>query len=131
MIRPLLIPALLAACANPPTPSPPPAPPASALVFQVDRGEEEALALVEDLAAACWLDHVVGGGNLLVDRRRKRFVIVSDTADLLEARFGVLEPGRSELLLDGPAAETPETARRLAETLDTANRTGETGCAPG
>lgn len=120
--------ALAACAAEPPQPTPPPAAAPADLVLHIERPEAEAMELLEKLAANCWLDSIVGGANLLVDRGAKRLVIVADQSELLDVRFGVRTPLRSQLRLDGPAARDPDKARGLARTLDTADRTGDTVC---
>lgn len=123
---------LMAACA---APSPEQAEPptvtedtTTGLPLRMAMTGEPARALLERVAAACWLDHVVHGGSMIVDRGTGRVVITSDTADLLVAEIAPAGDGTSLVRITGPAAENPETAVRLSETLETAVMTGEPAC---
>ena len=125
---------LLAACA---APAPEPAEPRAAadisgpgLPLRMAMTGEPARTLLERVAASCWLDHVVRGGSMVVDRNTGRVIITSDTADLLVAEIAPAGDGTSLVHITGPAAEDPETAVRLSETLETAVMTGETTCGP-
>lgn len=126
----------LAACAAPQEPAAPPTPPAEpelagpGLPLRIAMTGQPARLLLERVAAACWLDHVVRGGSMVVDRRTGRVVITSDTEDLLVAEIVPAGDGTSLVRLTGPAARDPATALRLSETLETAVTTGQPGCAP-
>lgn len=128
-LAPLL---LLAACAVPAGEEAalPASPPLSGagLPLALDMTGEPARMLLEDVAARCWLDHVVGGGSMVVDRQTGRVVITSDTADLLVAELVPLGDGTSVVRLTGPAAANPATALRLSETLESAATTGQAAC---
>ena len=124
---------LLAGCAAPaeePAPAPLPeltAGPGLPLVLAMTG--EPARTLLENVAAECWLDHVVRGGSLVVDRQTGRVVISSDTADLLIAELVSAGDGTSVVRLTGPASDDPVMALRLSETLERAATTGQTSCA--
>ncbi len=130
MIRPAVLSLVfLAACAD--EPPPPPAiasTPETGLILKIPGTAEDARALLEQVAVGCWLDGVVGGANMLVDRRTGRVQIVSDDADLLTADFAGVSDGKHRVRLWGPAVEDISTARQLARTLDRAIETGETIC---
>jgi hypothetical protein len=125
---------LLAACAPPP--SDPPTQPVAAdisgpgLPLRMEMTGQPARMLLERVAASCWLDHVVGGGSMIVDRGTGRVVITSDTADLLVAEIAPAGDGTSLVRLTGPAADDPATVLRLSDTLETAVTTGQTACGP-
>jgi hypothetical protein len=125
---------LLAACAAPASErvSPPAAADISGpgLPLRMEMTGEPARALLERVAASCWLDHVIHGGSMVVDRGTGRVVISSDTADLLVAEIAPAGDGTSVVHITGPAADNPEVAVRLSETLETAVMTGETACGP-
>lgn len=119
--------AVLTACA--PMPSAPPKPPIGPdIVVRLSVTGQPARDLIERVAAQCWLDGIVRGAAMVVDRQTGRVIIVSDTADLLAADFLAPEGGRSRVRLSGPVLADPLKARRLVETLDLAVRTGETSC---
>lgn len=124
---------LLAGCAAPLEPAPP-APAAAVtgpgLPLALNMAGEPARTLLENVAARCWLDHVVGGGSLVVDRQTGRVIISSDTADLLVAELAPAGDGTSIVRMTGPAARDPATALRLSGTLEHAAMTGQTSCAP-
>lgn len=128
---------LLAACAMPAEEAVEVEPPAPAvnlsarpgLPLALPRSGEAARTLVEQVAAGCWLDGVVRGGSMVVDRQTGRIIITSDTEDLLIADI-VPEGDNSIVRLTGPAAADPTVAVRLSETLQTAVETGETRCRP-
>lgn len=122
---------LLAGCAAPVEPAPePPATTARGLPLALNLADEPARTLLEKVAARCWLDHVVGGGSLVVDRQTGRVVISSDTADMLIAEIAPAGDGSSIVRVTGPAARDPATALRLSGTLELAATTGQTSCAP-
>ncbi len=129
---------LLAGCAMPAedagveAPAPAPAVDLTArpgLPLALPRTGQAAKTLVEQVAARCWLDGVVRGGSMVVDRQTGHIVITSDTEDLLIADI-VPEGTGSIVRLTGPAAADPAMAVRLSETLQNAVDTGETGCPP-
>lgn len=126
---------LLAGCAVP-AEEPRPAAPAPDLTaapglpLALPRTGQAARTLVEQVAAGCWLDGVVRGGSMVVDRQTGRVVITSDTADLLVAEILNAGDGTSVVRLTGPAADDPTMAVRLSETLQRAVETGETSCPP-
>lgn len=135
MIRPPMLAAILAAAACTPLPAPV-GPDAGALrpaigpeiVVRFDSGRQAPRYLVERVAARCWLDGVVGGAQMIVNRQTGGIIIVGETTDLLAADF--LEPrdGRSRVRLSGPVIAEPAKKSRLVTTLDRAARTGETAC---
>jgi hypothetical protein len=119
--------AVLAGCA--PLPSAPPKPPIGPeIVVRISETGRPARELVERVAAGCWLDGIVRGASMIVDRQTGRVIIVSDTDDLLAADFLEPQGGRSRLRLSGPVIADPVKAQRLVETLDLAVRTGVTSC---
>ena len=123
----------LAGCAAPVEQGPAPVPALVAgpgLPLALAMAGEPARTLLENVAAQCWLDHVVRGGSLVVDRQTGRLVITSDTADLLIAELAEAGDGSSVVRLTGPASRDPATALRLSETLERAATTGQTSCAP-
>lgn len=125
---------LLAACAAPTEPSTPTAPAADltgpGLPLRLAVEGEPARMLLEEVAAGCWLDHVVRGGSMVVDRTTGRLVITSDDADLLVAEPISAGDGTTLVRLTGPASQDPATVLRLSETLETAAATGRTSCGP-
>ncbi|HET7410370.1 MAG TPA: hypothetical protein VFJ13_09235 [Paracoccaceae bacterium] len=124
---------LLAACATPQeAPAPPPEPELAGpgLPLRMAMTGQPARMLLERVAAACWLDHVVRGGSMIVDRQTGRIVITSETQDLLIAEIVPAGDGTSLVRLTGPAADDPATALRLSETLEIAVTTGRPGCGP-
>ena len=124
----LALAALLGACALP-GPSAPPKPPIGPeIVVRLSETGRTAHELVERVAAGCWLDGVVRGASMIVDRQTGRVIIVSDTDDLLAADFLEPEGGRSRVRLSGPVIADPLKRQRLVETLDLAVRTGQTSC---
>jgi hypothetical protein len=118
--------ALLAACAQPAPPPGPRVQPETIVAF--DRTGQPARDLLELVAAQCWLDGVVRGASMIVDRQNGRVIIVSDTEELLEARFLSEKGGQSRVRLTGPVVDDPVKTRRLVETLDLAAATGKTDC---
>lgn len=98
------------------------------LIVRFSKTGQEARTMLEYLAASCWLDGVVGGAQLIVDRQSGGVVIVDDTKDLVAAEFLRPKDGRSRIRLTGPAIRNPATADRLVATLDRAVKTGETTC---
>lgn len=99
------------------------------LPLALARRGQAARTLVEQVAARCWLDGVVRGGSMVVDRQTGRVIITSETEDLLIADI-VPEGDSSIVRLTGPAVADPAMAVRLSETLQTAVDTGETSCPP-
>lgn len=89
----------------------------------------KAFAFVEALAARCWLDGVVGGAAMIVDRGAERLIIAGDTEELLEAD---LVPGSDPAIVQitGRAVTNPRLQAQLRSTLAVAERTGETSCPP-
>ena len=133
MRRSLLIAAaLLAGCAEaPPVPSKAPEPAARAepagIVVQVSQTGQPARDLMHRLAAECWLDGVVRGAQLIV-KPDGNLVIVGETQDLVAANYVGLKGTSSRWRLTGTAVSDPALSRRLVQTVDRANRTGETAC---
>lgn len=120
---------LLAACAAPaPEPEPRSALAGPGLPLVLAMSGEPARMLLETVAARCWLDHVVRGGSMTVDRQTGRVVISSDVRDLLVAELVPVGDGSSIVRLTGPAAGDPATALKLSETLEIAATTGRTAC---
>jgi hypothetical protein len=112
-----------------PGPSAPPQPPLGPeIVVRLDEIGQPARNLVEQVAAQCWLDGIVRGAAMVVDRQTGRVIIVSDTEDLLAADFLRSDRGISRVRLSGPVIADPLKTQRLVETLDLAVRTGETSC---
>lgn len=83
---------------------------------------------LERVAAACWLDDVIGGGSMIVDRATGRVVITSDTEDLLIAELVAAGEHASIAKVSGPALDDPAIALRLSETLDASIASGHTDC---
>jgi hypothetical protein len=98
------------------------------IVVRLSERGRPARDLLERVAAQCWLDGIVRGAAMVVDRQTGRVIIVSDTDDLLAADFLDAQGGRSRVRLSGPVITDPVKARRLVETLDLAVRTGQTSC---
>jgi hypothetical protein len=65
---------------------------------------------------------------MIVDRNTGRLIIDDDTAMLLTAEFLPPRDGRTRVRLTGPAADDPATALKLAQSVDKAEKTGETAC---
>lgn len=86
---------------------------------------------LENVAAACWLDDIIGGGSMIVDRDTGRIIITSDTEDLLIAEILSAGADSSIARVTGPAAEDPAIALRLSETLDATIAAGHADCATG
>lgn len=130
MVRTLGLVTVLAACAAEPRKAEPkPEPPSEPeVIAQISATGQAARDLIETIAARCWLDGIARGAAMVVDRRTGRVIIVSDTDDLLYADFLTSTDGRSRVRLTGPLVADPATARRLAQTIDTAEKTGETAC---
>ncbi|MEM0990307.1 MAG: hypothetical protein AAGK00_15645 [Pseudomonadota bacterium] len=128
----LLAAALVLAACQPPPPQQSAAPARAAtgpqVVVLVSRTGQPARDILEQVAASCWLDGVVGGASMIVDRQSGRIIIVSDTEDLLTADFIGLKGAQSRVRLAGPIVGDAAKQRRLVETLDLAVRTGQTTC---
>jgi hypothetical protein len=123
----LVLGAALSGCAPlPSTPAKPPIGPE--IVVRLSETGRPARDLLERVAAGCWLDGVVRGAALVVDRQTGRVIIVSDDHDLLAADFLSSDGGQSRVRLSGPVIADPVKRQRLVETLDLAVRTGETSC---
>lgn len=132
---------LLAGCAVPAEDASPPAARAAGLPapsltakpglpLALPRTGLAARTLLEEVAARCWLDGIVRGGSMVVDRQTGRIIITSDTADLLVADIVSAGDGTSIVRLTGPAADDPTMAVQLSEALQRAVDTGETACPP-
>lgn len=91
----------------------------------------DARGSLERVAASCWLDDVVGGGSMIVDRKTGRVVITSDTEDLLIAELVAAGEDSSIARLTGPATEDPAIALRLSETLQASIASGNESCTTG
>jgi len=129
VIRALAIAGLLSGCVSIPQAVKPPKPAIGPdLIVQVSSTGQKARTLIEHVAARCWLDGIVGGAAMVVDRQTGRVIIVSDTEDLLAADFLRPAGGRSRVRLSGPVISDPAKARRLVQTLDHAVKTGDTAC---
>ena len=98
------------------------------VIVRFSPGRRSPRALLEQVAARCWLDGVVRGAGMVVDRQTGRIVIAGDSRQLLAADFLRPEDGRSRVRLSGPIIADPVKQNRLVETLDLAARTGETAC---
>lgn len=135
MIRAMTMAASLATAACMP---PPPAggPDTSALrpaigpeiIVSFDPGRQASRYLVERVAARCWLDGVISGAQMIVNRQTGNLVIVGDTRDLLAADFLEPQGGFSRVRLSGPMIADPVKKNRLVAALVRAARTGETAC---
>lgn len=88
----------------------------------------EARESLERVAAGCWLDDVVGGGSMIVDRATGRVIITSDTEDLLITELVPLDQNSSIAQVTGPAIDDPATVLRLSETLEASIASGHTEC---
>lgn len=130
MIRALTILALLGACTvpSPPVEPEPPAAVEKGMVVVISKTGLNARTLIEELAARCWLDGIVRGAALVVDRQSGRIVIDGDDENLIVAEFLPPRDGRSHIWITGPATDNPETALRIAQSVDKAEKTGETAC---
>ena len=109
-MRLILIPLLalvLSACQTIQARAPQQVPQASGpeVVVLMSRTGQPARDLLEQVAASCWLDGVVRGAQMIVDRQSGRLIIVSDTEDLLAADFIGVKGGRSRV------REVSQTAR--------------------
>jgi hypothetical protein len=100
----------------------------SEIVVSFDPGRQAPRYLLERVASRCWLDGIVRGANMIVNRDTGNLTIVDDKIDLLAADF--LEPrdGKARLRLSGPVIDDPEKKTRLVTSLERAARGGETGC---
>jgi hypothetical protein len=123
----LAVVALLSACTLPDAAPPPPAIGPEIIVRFSERGQP-ARDLLERVAARCWLDGILRGAAMVVDRQTGRVIIVSDDEKLLAADFLAPQDGRSRVRLSGPVLVDTVTQRRLVESLDLAARTGKTDC---
>lgn len=94
----------------------------------VDRTGALARGLIERIAAQCWLDGVVGGAALVVDRQSGKIIIVSETDELLIVENEGLEGSNTRWRLSGPAADEARKAERLRKTLGYALKSGDTSC---
>lgn len=127
LLSPALV-GLLAACAAEPVSPPSQARiPAAPELLMAQTGQP-ARDLLERLAAGCWLDGVVRGAAMVVDKSNGRIIIVSDTQDLLIAEFAGVVGDQSRIRLSGPVADNSIKLAQLAVTLEAAERTGETTC---
>ncbi|MEM9140385.1 MAG: hypothetical protein AAGB15_11215 [Pseudomonadota bacterium] len=126
----LLTASLVAACQ--PNAVQPTAPPKAAvgpeIVVRFSKSGQQAKDLLELVAAQCWLDGIVRGAQMIVDRNTGRVIIVGDTDDLLAADFLRPLDGRSRIRLSGPVVADPVKADRLVQSLDRAVKTGQTSC---
>lgn len=127
----LILAAVAAAC-TPLAPIESTAPPKPSIgpeiIVRIPQRGQAARTLVEHVGARCWLDGIVRGAQMIVDRQTGRIIIVGDTSDLLAADFLPPEDGRSRIRLSGPVVADQVKANRLVETLDLAVRTGKTDC---
>ena len=80
------------------------------------------------MGAGCWLDGVLRGASMIVDRQTGRIIIVSDTENLLSADYLSPRDGHRRVRLSGPVVADPVKRDRLVETLDLAVTTGKTDC---
>lgn len=122
--------AVLSACqpvALRPT-APPKAPIGPEIVVRFSSSGQSARDLLERVAAQCWLDGIVRGAQMIVDRNSGNIIIVGDTSDLLAADFLRPIDGRSRIRLSGPIVADRLKADRLVQTLDRAVKTGNTSC---
>lgn len=131
-MRALLLVLLLAACAPsrvvtiPRAEVPPPVGPEIVVALGVTG--QPARDLLEQVGSRCWLDGVLGGAEMVVQRSTGRVQINAPDRILLAGDF--LEPrdGRARLRLSGPAVVDPAQRDRLVASLDQAVRTGQTAC---
>lgn len=100
------------------------------IVVRFSSRGQNARTLLEQLAASCWLDGIVRGAQLIVDRNSGNVVIVGETTDLLAADFLRPKDGRSRIRLSGPVIGDRIKADKLVATLDRAVKTGQTTCPP-
>ncbi|MEM8793045.1 MAG: hypothetical protein AAGE80_15605 [Pseudomonadota bacterium] len=100
------------------------------LVVSFELDGLEAQERVRNVAAACWLDHVVGGATMFADERSGSLLIMGEESDLVSASFLAHSGAGSRLRLAGKALEDETVKARLITTLDTAVQTGETSCPP-
>lgn len=134
MIRVLLLTGALtsAACVPLPASKGPTGPTRAAIgpeiVVRFDSGRQAPRLMLERLAAGCWLDGVVRGAQMIVNRQTGNLIIVGDTTDLLAADFLEPQAGRNRVRLSGPVIADPVKKNRLVTSLDRASRTGETSC---
>lgn len=125
----VLVALTLAGCMRPVQPTAKPRPAVGPeIVVLVSSTGQEARTLIEHVAARCWLDGIVRGAQLIVNRQTGNVIIVGDTTDLLAADFLRPRGGRSRVRLSGPVVADPIKRRRLVQSLDKAVLTGETGC---
>ena len=141
MLRLLSAPALLAAlglaaCTEadleriPPGPPPSPLPSDPAfLTLELNATPEEARPVVEEIAARCWLDGVVGAGTMLVDRDTGQILMSGETEDLLVVDF-LPTTDLARMRLSGPVMADRAKQERLLMPLSTYDRTGEIECPP-
>lgn len=137
MIRALVASAVvlaLTACAGPiegpvePAASAPaPGPVGNGAGMRIARSGPAALGFVEEVAAGCLLDGVVGGAAMVVDRPAGRVIIVGDEEELLTIDV-VPAGGGSRLDLSGPAVANPQLRRDVVRQIERAARTGDPTC---
>ena len=98
------------------------------VVVRFNAGRRAPRLLLESVAARCWLDGVVRGAQMIVNRQTGNIIIVGDTTDLLAADFLPAQRGTSRVRLSGPVIAAPAKTAKLVASLDRAARTGETAC---
>lgn len=132
-MRALALIGLLAGCTIEQTivqpPKPVPAAKGPAVVVTLDRAGKPAHDLVEAVAVRCWLDGVLGGAAMVVDKQTGRVIIDGETETLLAADFLPGE-GVARVRLSGPSIGDAALQDRLIGTLEAAAATGETACPP-
>ena len=99
----------------------------NSIVLLVSATGQRARDLIHHVAARCWLDGVVRGAQLIV-KPGGNVEIVGDQYLLVAADYVGLKGARSRWKLTGTALRDPIKRQRLISTLDTAVKTGRTGC---
>lgn len=98
------------------------------IVVSFDSGRRAPRYLLERVAARCWLDGVVRGAQMIVNRDTGNLIIVGDKIDLLAADFLKPLDGKSRVRLSGPVIADPAKKTKLVTSLERAARTDETAC---
>jgi hypothetical protein len=119
---------LLGACAAPRTAAPPVATPVPTAVPTVTLpfAMDEARSRTEVVAVRCWLDPVLAGAVMLVDRQTGEITVTDDDALLLGITFQAATGGTG-LTMTGTAMDDPARAARLDADLRTVAR-GDAAC---
>lgn len=130
VLAPLVAAGLLGACATHsveetilPEPEPVLVP---GVIMSVERTGRDAALFVENVAAVCWLDHVIGGTSMIANRINRQFVIVGQNERIVV--LDALDETSARWRLTGTVLADPATIARLKETLAEADRTGDVSC---